>query len=754
MACTFLTDEDKKNLRDEITAYKKYVDGEVEKVTVGHEWDGTVLKITTGSGTSGVDLKADPLKVAGVTQSTESGGENEVIFSDGTKLLVRNGERGVQGPTGQPGMPGANGANGYTPERGVDYWTEEDKTEIESYVDEEIGNAVPAAFAEAIVHSEGDSATGVMSQKATTKAINAEKNRAVARENEIEGLFTAPTQEAVDKWLDEHPEATTTVQDASLGVAKFTDEAQKYIVKDHVTPEMFGAKGGGADDSDAIQACVDYARDNKECVAFTQNYCISKSIIVDAKNVWGVRGITIYGNGRQLKVTEITPAVILRGNGNTIYDLEITFDSAFETVENPYNCALVRLESMKDNETFLCGNTNLINVQCNSPVSYTYTYKYHSIGFEFVLDGEDDTVDENGKTIKGQKAYSYRNNFKSCRCRNLGTAIKVTTVSNSYGCNGNTFDVDAWACDAYVDGRVCGCRFEGLVQASKYKYDADYNVLNKYLLNKIGDQNVFANIFYDILYFKEIEPPNNGYTSNMQKLIGEDSYDLNTFLHPVNAYAFDKHAEDNYVNLIGKPLTDEYNLPLNVYKDGTVANITRTMPFRNSFNVIKDVKVEYSGLYAYDDYAKWSDAYGELDKNGMPYNMAPLFHDDVVDRGTPYLVCSPNSFLKLRFKNPKASIVGMFILFGNTTGGPDEAILTWYKADGTVKRTQQGIINNRPTGRASVYFPGAYETDDTINNGYDVAEITLKFNTNGTGNKSYFISQICGYLMSLRHGVL
>ena len=31
-----------------------------------------------------------------------------------------------------------NGADGYTPQRGVDYWTDADKAEIKSYVDEAI----------------------------------------------------------------------------------------------------------------------------------------------------------------------------------------------------------------------------------------------------------------------------------------------------------------------------------------------------------------------------------------------------------------------------------------------------------------------------------------------------------------------------------------------------------------------------------------------------------------------------------------
>lgn len=38
------------------------------------------------------------------------------------------------------------------------------------------------------------------------------------------------TNNAVEGWLNEHPEATTTVQDSSLDVAKFTDEAKKNIL--------------------------------------------------------------------------------------------------------------------------------------------------------------------------------------------------------------------------------------------------------------------------------------------------------------------------------------------------------------------------------------------------------------------------------------------------------------------------------------------------------------------------------------------
>lgn len=53
------------------------------------------------------------------------------------------GERGPQGPQGEQGEKGDKGdtgASGYSPVRGTDYWTDADKAEIKSYVDEAILN--------------------------------------------------------------------------------------------------------------------------------------------------------------------------------------------------------------------------------------------------------------------------------------------------------------------------------------------------------------------------------------------------------------------------------------------------------------------------------------------------------------------------------------------------------------------------------------------------------------------------------------
>ena len=38
--------------------------------------------------------------------------------------------QGPQGPAGPAGRDGRDGRDGYTPQKGVDYWTSEDKQEI------------------------------------------------------------------------------------------------------------------------------------------------------------------------------------------------------------------------------------------------------------------------------------------------------------------------------------------------------------------------------------------------------------------------------------------------------------------------------------------------------------------------------------------------------------------------------------------------------------------------------------------------
>lgn len=50
------------------------------------------------------------------------------------------GETGAQGPQGEQGVQGEKGDPGYSPVRGTDYWTDEDKNEMKAYIDNAILN--------------------------------------------------------------------------------------------------------------------------------------------------------------------------------------------------------------------------------------------------------------------------------------------------------------------------------------------------------------------------------------------------------------------------------------------------------------------------------------------------------------------------------------------------------------------------------------------------------------------------------------
>lgn len=109
--------------------------------------------------------------------------------------------------------------------------------------------------------------------------------------------FAAPTDEqvgsAISEWLDNHPEATTTVQNWSLTAEKFVKGSLGYI-----TPQMYGAKADGVtDDAPAIQSAINYAMANNCAVYFPSGtYAINpRSINIDFT---GDDSLVMYGDGK------------------------------------------------------------------------------------------------------------------------------------------------------------------------------------------------------------------------------------------------------------------------------------------------------------------------------------------------------------------------------------------------------------------------------------------------------------------------
>jgi hypothetical protein len=66
-------------------------------ISATHSWDGTVLTVTSASGSSSADLKGprgEPLTIVDFSLSTEDGGNNTITFSDGTMVTIQNGRKG------------------------------------------------------------------------------------------------------------------------------------------------------------------------------------------------------------------------------------------------------------------------------------------------------------------------------------------------------------------------------------------------------------------------------------------------------------------------------------------------------------------------------------------------------------------------------------------------------------------------------------------------------------------------------------
>jgi len=156
------------------------------------------------------------------------------------------------------------------------------------------------------------------------------------------------TADAVSAWLDEHPEATTTVQDGSLTEAKLSDSLKLKTIKDYVTPEMFGAKGDGVtDDTIAIQNAIN---SGKEVRLRATTYLVS--------TLYLTRGTMICGQGKISKLTssgnvfEIDPDITYLQNV-VLSDFMIEGDKGLYFNNSTYDAYAIRIENI----TFSCSDT-------------------------------------------------------------------------------------------------------------------------------------------------------------------------------------------------------------------------------------------------------------------------------------------------------------------------------------------------------------------------------------------------------------
>lgn len=128
----------------------------------------------------------------------------------------------------------------------------------------------------------------------------------------------AQAEKTIKRWLDEHPEATTSVQDKSLTDAKFSDALKFATLKDYVIPEMFGAKGDGV--TDDTQAFKDMLENNTAILIPNGTYLITEPLYM-------LQGTQIEGCGQHSIIKCNSDDGLFMVNGEChIRDLRIEVD--------------------------------------------------------------------------------------------------------------------------------------------------------------------------------------------------------------------------------------------------------------------------------------------------------------------------------------------------------------------------------------------------------------------------------------------
>lgn len=209
---------------------------------------------------------------------------------------------------------------------------------------------------------------------------------------------------SIKQWLDDHPEATTTVQDGAITEGKISKTFLPYIKKDYVTPEMFGAIGDGVtDDTNAIQRAIDTG-----CVVLAvMSYKISETITIDVQNNLFLIGNFNYNktdfafwihNSQEARrvifgrITSNGSCIKLQPKNSEDYIqyLNIYFDNLIASTDNEGTCVYVQSNGRWANEINIFGGRfrkGIYGFRAICDVGEVEHIKLYNCGFELTRYG-------------------------------------------------------------------------------------------------------------------------------------------------------------------------------------------------------------------------------------------------------------------------------------------------------------------------------------------------------------------------------
>lgn len=341
--------------------------------------------------------------------------------------------------------------------------------------------------------------------------------------DEVMDVFAAGITEAVDDWLDQHPEATTTVQDGSLTYKKLVTGTLGFV-----TPEMFGAVGDGVtDDTVAIQNAINTGK----LVLFEKkNY-----LITDALNVYS--GSVLVGQGSS-SIIEISQTVAIgkcittsENNLSDITILSLFFkghcdentddESGLVTIELLHannidieNCLFSGFH--KNIELTVCTNCRVVN---NKILNATEMATSKINGYGILLERGNNIVIDNNTMEEIERHAIYvnaatdvviTNNIISAKATNKGSGyegnIKINGAKNIIVTNnniqGNGYGIGLLG--ELTEGSTFGC--EKVTIANNIVHDCIINVgFARGLIGCCSDREYFDIVIRDnILYMSEV----------------------------------------------------------------------------------------------------------------------------------------------------------------------------------------------------------------------------------------------------------
>ena len=251
-------------------------------------------------------------------------------------------------------------------------------------------------------------------------------------EANVEGMVQTPynyIDESLRGWLDDHPEATTTVQDGAITEAKINGSFLPWIRNDYVTPEMFGAEGDGvADDDSSFLSMLKFAITNSKIVSLSRgkkynikSFTINKALIIKGN------GSTLFFSDSGNGISIVPGTDVFRiDNGLSISDVVIECNNTANglTIEraDTSNISNVIIKDAADYglKIVCCYNLSVSNLYVNG------TKKHGIIIMPYV--GETLTLGANA------------NIFNNCRIEKYSAGGDYAGVYIGENCNGNSFN--------------------------------------------------------------------------------------------------------------------------------------------------------------------------------------------------------------------------------------------------------------------------------------------------------------------------